>query len=353
MNSTNARHRQYGSATVIHGDAWDVLKSAEPASFDAVLTDPPYSVGVTKNERDRPHWDLSRIAFDTSFWQEVRRVLKPGANLLAFGHPRTFARMSVAIEDAGFQIVDTLAWIHGQGYPAGYRHLDKELERVGASNTAGAFAGWGNILRPGFEPIVAARNLSSSQSLPEAIADGGVGGFNIDACRVPAGSEQRSRKPGRVSASAVWRIDRPHSTASTPSPLGRSPSNVLLQHHPACEIDLCSPGCPVHQVRLDGEATRGRGEDATRFYRSFHHHPKATAAERPHVGGIVGPAVKPIGIMDWLVQLSTQPGQLVLDPFAGTGTTLEACLRAGVRSVGIEREEAYLPLIGKRLAPYL
>ena len=333
--------------SVVHGDARKVLAGVPSGTFDHVICDPPYGIALTKNEIAGPRWDQSRIAFDPAFWAEVARVLKPGANLLAFGHPRTFARMSVAIEDAGFAIVDTLAWIHGQGYPAGFRHLDRELDRLGAPDPAAE--GWGNMLRPAFEPIVLARNLGARDSLPATIAAGGVGGLNVDACRIPAGKENRSRIPGRVNASATWRVSREDALKSTPPPKGRLPSNVLLQHSPACASDSCADGCPVASVRDHGLAARGRKEDATRFYQAFLHHPKAPPHERPEVGGISGATVKPLGVMDWLVQLSTRPGQLVLDPFAGTGATLQACAEAGVRCVGIEQEATMITLIEHRL----
>lgn len=319
-------------------------------TFDALITDPPYSVGITNNEIGRPRWDRSRIGFDPDFWALVYSKMRPGATALVFGAPKSFARTSVAIEDGGFAIIDTLAWIHGQGYAAGFRHLDAELGRVGAPEIAGDFAGWGNMIRPAFEPIVMARRIRARQSLATVIAEGGTGGLNVDACRIAAGPENRSRRPGQVSEAATWRVARPANDKSTPPPAGRMPSNVLLQHSTACTEIGCAGQCPVAQVYEQGLATRGRNEDSTRFYQSFLHHPKAARDERPEVGGISGPAVKPLGVMDWLVKLATRPGQLILDPFAGTGTTLEACARAGVRAVGIEKEDAYLPLIEKRLA---
>ena len=334
----------------MHGDAWDLLRAFPAATFDAVITDPPFAIGMTKSELGRPHWDRSKIAHDTAFWLEVRRVLKPGANLLAFGHPKTFARMSVAIEDAGFELVDCLAVIHGQGFPAGFRHLDGELDRVGAFEMAGDYAGFGNMLRPALEPILLFRNKTPRQSLASVIAAGGVGGLNIDACRIGAGAEDRSRTPGLTNNNQTWRVNRPSRAKSTPPPAGRMPSNVLLQHLPGCTEDRCSPECPVAIVLDQGLATRGRNEDARRFYQTFFHHPRATKEERPAVDGMTGPTVKSLGVMEWVIQLTTRQGQLVLDPFAGTGTTLEACARAGVRSIGFEKEAAYLPLIEQRLA---
>lgn len=337
--------------SVVHGDARAVIATFPDAHFDALITDPPYGISLTKNDPDvgRPNWDRSKICFDQSFWSDLSRVLKPGANVVVMGHSKTFARMSVAIEDAGFELVDTLAWIHGQGYPAGFRKLDQELLRVSGTSVATDFVGWGNMLRPAFEPIVLARNLGRRDSLPEVIAGGGVGGFNIDGARLPVSGENRSRTPGKVNQSVTWRVDRPEGKKSIPPVDGRMPSNVLLQHDPDCTAGGCEVGCAVSQVRAQGRNTRGRNEDASRFYQSFYHHPKATLAERPKANGVTGPTVKPFGIMEWLVSLTTRPGQLVLDPFAGTGTTLEACASAGVRAIGIEAEANYLPLIEKRL----
>lgn len=336
-------------AAVMHGDAREILPVFDDNTFETVITDPPYGIDFTKNERDRPRWDDSAIAFDPEFWKEISRVTKPGANILAFGHSRTFARMSVAMEDAGLTLVDTLAWIHGQGYPAGYRQLDRELRRVEAPELASTYEGWGNILRPAFEPIVMMRNLSKTESLPQAIAEGGSGGLNIRGSRIPSGNENRSRSPGRDNPATTWRVSRPEGNRSTPPVEGRHPGNVLLQHTVDCRGEVCDESCPVVQVQRQGRATRGRNENAARFYQSFLHHPKATESERPQVDGVVGPTVKPLGVMEWLVNLAARPGDLVLDPFAGTGSTLAACSKAGIRSVGIERESAYLPLISQRL----
>ena len=338
-------------SSVVVGDALAVLRDLATDSFDAVVTDPPYSIGLTRNDSSRGrHWDNSRIAFDREFWSEVGRVVRPGGNVVAFGHSRTFARMSVAMEDSGLTVVDTLAWIHGQGYAAGYRGLESELERIERKDLASTYAGWGNMLRPAFEPIALMRNLKRGDSLPEAIASGGTGGLNTDATHIEAGTENRSRPPGRVAPTAVWRIERPGRVKSAPPP-GRRPSNVLVQHEPNCSVNTgCTPTCPAQIIREQGLATRGRNQDARRFYQGFLHHPKAPASERPIVNGVSAASVKPLGVMDWIVALTCQPGQLILDPFAGTGTTLLACARAGVRSLGIEAEEAYLPLIQAKVS---
>ena len=101
-----------GDARVVFGDCRDVLKTLEDCSVDSVVTDPPYELGFMGKK-----WDSTGIAYDVSVWEECLRVLKPGGHVLAFGGPRTFHRMAVAIEDAGFEIRDSIAWMYGSGFP--------------------------------------------------------------------------------------------------------------------------------------------------------------------------------------------------------------------------------------------
>ncbi len=86
-----------GDARVVFGDCRDVLKTLADCSVDSVVTDPPYELGFMGKK-----WDSSGIAYDVSVWEECLRVLKPGGHVLAFGGSRTWHRMAVAIEDAGF-----------------------------------------------------------------------------------------------------------------------------------------------------------------------------------------------------------------------------------------------------------
>ena len=87
----------------------------------------------------------------------------------------------------------------------------------------------------------------------------------------------------------------------------------------------------------------------SRFFPTFRFEVRAPTRERPKVNGVAHPTVKPLALMRWLVRLVTQPGGTVLDPFAGSGTTLEAAVLEGFNAIGIEREEIYLPLIMQRL----
>ena len=96
------------SVTLYHGDCRDVISSLPSNSLDACVTDPPYELGFMGRK-----WDASGIAYDKYLWAEVWRVLKPGAHVLAFGGTRTWHRLAVAIEDAGFEVRDSIAWMYG------------------------------------------------------------------------------------------------------------------------------------------------------------------------------------------------------------------------------------------------
>jgi hypothetical protein len=101
-----------GGARVFLGDCRDVLKTLPDNSVDSVVTDPPYELGFMGKS-----WDSTGIAYDVTVWEECLRVLKPGGHILAFGGSRTWHRLAVAVEDAGFELRDSIAWIYGSGFP--------------------------------------------------------------------------------------------------------------------------------------------------------------------------------------------------------------------------------------------
>jgi DNA modification methylase len=122
---------------VIHGDCLEVMRRMADASVDAVCTDPPYDLtsGNGRGFMGRT-WDGTGIAFRVDLWTEVFRVLKPGGHLLAFGGTRTYHRMTCAIEDAGFEIRDSLHWIYGSGFPKSLnvsKAIDAVAGRIGES----------------------------------------------------------------------------------------------------------------------------------------------------------------------------------------------------------------------------
>jgi site-specific DNA-methyltransferase (adenine-specific) len=127
------------TVTIHTGDCREVLARLPEAFADAIVTDPPYELGFMGKT-----WDASGVAFDPETWRAALRAAKPGAHLVAFGGTRTFHRMACAIEDAGWEIRDTLMWVYGSGFPK-------------SKNLDGDWEGWGTALKPAWEPIVLAR----------------------------------------------------------------------------------------------------------------------------------------------------------------------------------------------------
>ena len=200
-------------------DCLEVLKMMieDEVFVDSIVTDPPYELGFMGRS-----WDSTGIAFQKETWELCFKILKPGGHLLAFSGSRTYHRMAVAIEDAGFEIRDQVMWLYGSGFPKSMnigKALDKKLgnERIktGEKKThsnkgikqseqrtaigAGAFGqeveeevtvgtteweGWGTALKPAHEPLVLARKPLSEKSVVDNVLKHRTGGINIDECRV-------------------------------------------------------------------------------------------------------------------------------------------------------------------------
>ena len=260
---------------------------------------------------------------------------------------------------------------------------------------AAQWDGWGTALKPAFEPIVLARKPLAEKTVARNVLAHGTGAINVDACRI-ATDEQISAHHGtanpRVAMGDGWGEGYQVGEAATtpPNTAGRWPANVLLDQHAAAWVDeqsgfsvskraergasggiLRLDGChTVDELRALAEAGEKTptGRDArktlARYVASedgpgghtdpggasrFFYTAKAPKRERPNVDGVQHPTVKPLAIMRWLIRLVTPPGGVVLDPFAGSGTTIEAALIEGFNPIGIEMEADYLPLIQHRI----
>jgi hypothetical protein len=384
---------QTDGVTLFHGDCLDVLRELPDESVHAVVTDPPYGLEFMGREWDgadgfRRSLDAADAGRDNVFgrasrtspeyragsvfeewceaWaRECLRILKPGGHLLAFGGSRTWHRLAAGIEDAGFEIRDSIAWLYGSGFP-------KSLD---VGKALPDWKGWGTALKPAFEPIVVARKPLAG-TVASNVLSHGTGALNIDANRVGDGSEsQGARSPRETSSNDRYTDRGAVDLAATPgprggSPDGRWPANVVLDESQAAELYRQAPdtggsgaasGPSLNGATGTSAAYGARnGVDSTPFYGgerggasrmfpTFHYEAKAPTSERPVVDGVAHPTVKPLDLMRWLVRLVTPKGGIVLEPFAGSGTTVEACLREGFDVIAIEREADYLPLIEKRI----
>lgn len=248
---------------ILHGDCRQQLATLPDASIDAIVTDPPYELGFTGKK-----WDASGIAYDPTVWAECLRVLKPGGHLLAFGGTRTYHRMTVAIEDAGFEVRDSIHWLYGSGFPksldvskaidkavgatrpvigirsdvatriydngAGPR-LPDTIPVTQAATPAAAAAGWGTALKPAHEPIVLARKPLTG-TVAANVMEYGTGALNIDACRV-AGADTTTRHNSSSSymTGKIGEVQPIVESYTTGSSAGRWPANIILTHSPECE----------------------------------------------------------------------------------------------------------------------
>ena len=369
------------TVTVYHGDALEVLRGLADASVDAVVTDPPYGLGKAPDTTAMLTAWLSGGDYAASgpgfmgadwdafvpgprIWREVFRVLKPGGHAVVFAGARTVDLMGLALRLAGFEVRDTLlAWVYSSGMPKATSvatMLRKDPQRAAEAPN---WDGWSTALKPAHEPILLVRKPLIG-TVAANVVEHGTGALHIDATRVPfisaadeAESKNKNRHADFGTAQGVNKVFGDYSMvqAKNYDASGRWPSNVLLIHNPSCLPDgPCADGCPARSLEEQAPAAL----PASRFFPQLRHDDvaiggryiaKAPRTERPEVNGVSHPTVKPLALMEWLVRLTCPPGGTVLDPFAGSGTTAEACMREGMRCITIERDAEYLPLIAARI----
>jgi len=285
--------------TIIQGDCLEEMKKLPGRSIDAIVTDPPYELAFMGKK-----WDASGIAYNVDMWGECLRVLKPGGHLLAFGGSRTYHRMACAIEDAGFEIRDSLHWVYGSGFPKSLsidKALDKmagaEREVIGfgtngmgrmnqnnakagyrpnpysdgidgvpittpSTDAAKQWAGWGSALKPAHEPVVLARKPLEESTIAANVLKWSTGAINIDACRI-AGQEPHHNY-GRTSGKGAFcgRSEEPFNTPAN----GRFPSNLIHDGSPEVMAEFAKAGT-TKSGAMKKEVPAYEGESTTGFLR--------------------------------------------------------------------------------------
>jgi site-specific DNA-methyltransferase (adenine-specific) len=419
------------------GDCKNKLKELEDNSIDAIVTDPPYGLSFMGKK-----WDYDVPSID--IWKECLRVLKPGGYLLSFAGTRTQHRMAVNIEDAGFEIRDMIAWVYGSGFPKSLnigKAVDKlqgneredlgEHEPFGREGRSGSgkakfgvegwdtkpkvhltkgtsqWEGWGTALKPALEPITVARKPLGEKTVAENCLKWGVGGINIDGCRV--GFDMSNKEDvhavdqwARQSKSGVKVFNQEGSAKlqefNQKAPTGRFPANLI--HDGSDEVVGLFPNTKSTPRTPTNGGTGGvgvntnfqRGNETSEYADSgsasrFFYCAKASKRERnigcediedkavistsnggrENVKMTVGgaslkgenkvpeptknnhPTVKPIALMEYLVKLVSREGQVVLDPFMGSGTTGMACKKLNREFIGIEMMPEYMEIAKARI----
>ncbi len=352
---------------IIHGDSIEKLRELEPNSIEALVTDPPYGLGDTSPKAvaeclnawlsGSTHnakgsgfmgkaWD--KWVPDPALWREVYRVLRPGAHGLVFSGSRTEDLMSISLRLSGFEVRDRLVWLYSPRFPKsleigkaiddslgverqiigkqklggsarkradgkshGCAQAGQNVERsqtiinitAATSDRAILFDDWHTNLKPSYEPIILIRKPLIG-TVADNVIKHSTGALNVGSCRIGSDYKYNHR-------------------------IGRHPSNVMIDH-----------------------SVRKLLKNKSRFY----YCDKASTAERE--AGLesneqrknIHPTVKPIDLMRYLCRLITPPAGTVLDPFAGSGTTLCAAALEGFNVLGVERELEYVRIAEARLA---
>jgi DNA modification methylase len=363
---------------ILCGDSLEVLKDFEDNYFDSVVTDPPYGLAFMGKKWD---YDVPQV----ELWKEVYRVLKPGGHILSFAGSRTYHRMAVNIEDAGFEIRDMLGWLYGSGFPKSHnigKAVDKlqgnkrevlgtEKRLMQPSNSMGGgvdgakmgertitkgnsqWEGWGTALKPAHEPIVMARKPFKT-SVAENVLTYGTGGINIDECRV--GTEtmkfQKASSLGNEKTMEGGKAKQDYTKDDTQ---GRFPANII---HDGSEevLEVFEESSRFFYCAKASKAERNMGlDDFEGKYLDPQRKVGSKGGTNPRNRGAESkrknyhPTVKPIKLMEYLVRLVTPKEGIVLEPFAGSGTTLIACKQQGFNYIGIEREQEYCDIAEARL----
>ena len=399
---------------VVLGDCREVLKTLPDNHFDSLVTDPPSGIKFLGLDWDtfkpsESEEDVEGRAellafqnFRVVVFKEVFRVLKPGGFGLVWALPRTSHHTKMALERSGFEIRDTLYHAFGQGYKKG-TDVSKEFEGNGDPENAEKWVGYHTGVKPAIEEWILVRKPISGTVI-ENILNYGTGALNIDDSRVFTDWDEPDRpdtwkNSGHSAKPEAAKVAAPPGTGINCHPLGRWPADFILSHSPGCKrvgtkvikgdprgdckgtrpggfyspgsasgdgkpnayvygdqelpVYECVEGCPVHILDASG---------ASRFFKifepeyesNFNYQAKPSSTEKSADldEGLVNEhkTVKSLKLMIYLVRLITPQGGKVLDPFAGSGTTLVAAAELGFGFLGIERDPKTWPVLKNRVA---
>lgn len=359
-----------GRYNLLLGDCLDKLKELDDNSVDSIVTDPPYGISFMAKK-----WDYDVPSVD--IWKECLRVLKPGGHLLSFSSARTYHRLAIKIEDAGFHIRDQIMWVFGSGFPKSHNLKDD-------------WKGWGTALKPAHEPIVMARKPFKGD-VATNVKEYGTGAINIDACRV---GDEGGTKLTNVSDNGNTIYEGGINSGvygEVVEGLGRWPANFM---HDGSEeaisgFPITGSSKPTENNKNGGEfpeentiklglkeirrtGFQDSGSAARYFYcakasktdrnegceeleeKQYSYDGRNTPIENAYqrnksTSNNNHPTVKPTELMKYLITLVTPADGIVLDPFMGSGSTGKAAMLINNKFIGIELSEEYFNIAEKRI----
>jgi site-specific DNA-methyltransferase (adenine-specific) len=384
---------EHDSCVLLHGDASEIGDVLDENSIDSIVTDPPAGVGFMSNKWDsdkggREKW----VAWLADLLRPALRALKPGGYAAVWALPRTSHWTAWALEVAGFEVVDVVHHLFGTGMPKSLdlareidmhlcelpgRHMDKNPHKNPRPDDhfcpphprRDEAQQMRTALKPAAEHWILARKPRVG-TYADNVLEHGTGGLNIEACRPgfdPAIGPPQKVYSGAKGEAAGQVYGASGKYDSVVSDDGNWPPHVVIDEYAAELINDQAPKVKGGAARFFYCAKAARSEKD----RGLEHLPKKTGGEatgreddsigtqNPRAGaGRTGgarnhhPTVKSVALMSWLVQLVTPPGGVVLDLFAGSGTTGVAALWCGLKFVGVELggdDGEYLPIVEGRL----
>lgn len=379
-----------------HANIKEWAANYEGELFDGILCDPPYELGFMGKS-----WDSSGIAFDADMWADILKLLKPGGHLLAFSGSRTYHRMAVAIEDAGFEIRDMIEWVYGSGFPKSLnipkaldKSMGKQRERIKVPEAARGsvdygkyngeiddnnpiteaatyWNGYGTALKPAHEPCVLARKPLEG-TVANNVLKHGTGGLNIDGTRIQTKENLNggtySGELRQIEGSEWQNTDRKDGKGSGfrrgvgefVQPTGRFPANLI--HDGSDEVVAVFPNessrffytakasKSERNAGLEGFELRPGGSNAKGYTADV-----ARGLDRNRPVANHHPTVKPLSLTKYLATLIKPPtGGRLLVPFSGSGSEMIGALQAGWEYVeGVELTKEYIPIAEARIKYWL
>lgn len=389
--------------TVYNMDARQLPNYIDSNSVHAIVTDPPYELGLGTAGRVK-QWDSTGISFDPHFWQSMLSLVRPGGYAFIFGSPRTWHRLACAVEDAGWLLRDQICWLYASGMPKGEwadhaidRTLGKTDERISVARSsasmpraimhtetyqpqteqASVWSEWNPSLKPAWEPILVAQKPRETM-LGRNILNYETGALHVGAAALPADmSLLQDRYRLNALPSHGNRQGSTFKPSSTPRPIkprleGRYPSNVIMSEpvdqllnvdtpvfyycakasgvdRPTVSIPVVSPLTRDAQWMAECERL-GVDSQASQYPVGLLNENLLASCTPPIIMTVTHPTVKPLDLIRMLIRLAAPVHGLVLDPFLGSGTTVEACALENMQCISVEKDPLYIPLVQHRLA---